>query len=111
MTQLFMDRPVLGRYRVGVHHWRITKYDPQFRHEQGYYLRDEWTGRQIGEAFVDGVLTESEYRRVEALYASAARLLWIESGQPPLQIQGLETPDLPAQSDTLDDVGFASWRP
>ena len=111
MTQLLMDRPVLGRYRVGVHHWRITKYDPQFRHEQGYYLRDEWTGRQIGEAFVDGVLTESEYRRVEGLYASAARLLWMESGHPPLQIQGLYTSDLPAQSDTLDDVGFAGWCP
>ena len=31
-----------------VHHWQITKYDPQFRLE----LRDEWIGAgQIGEAF------------------------------------------------------------
>ena len=95
-----------------VHHWQVTKYDPQFRHE----LRDEWTGAgEIGEAFpFDGVLTENEYRRVEALYACAARLLWMESGQPPLQIQGLETPTffgLPAQLDSLDDVGFEDWRP
>jgi hypothetical protein len=99
-----------------VHHWQITKYDPQFRSERGVYLRDEWTGAgEIGEAFpFGGVLTESEYRRVEGLYASAARLLWMESGQPPLQIQSLETScffGLPAQLDTLDDVGFADWRP
>jgi hypothetical protein len=78
-------------------------------------MRDEWTGAgQIGEAFVDGVLTESEYRRVEGLYASALRLLWMESGQPTLQIQALETSvhfGLPAQLPTLDDVGFGGWRP
>jgi len=100
---------------IVMHHFRITKYDPQFRDEQGGYLRDEWIGAsQIGEAFVDGVLTESEYRRVEGLYASAACLLWMESGQPPLQIQGLETSapfGLPPQLDTLYDVGFAGWRP
>src|SRR5215475_3588987 len=99
-----------------MHHFRITKYDPLFRHERtGAYMRDEWTGAgQIGETFVDGVLTETEYRRVEGLYASAARLLWMESGQPPLQIQSLETPfffGLPPKSDALDDVGLADWRP
>jgi hypothetical protein len=101
-------------YRGRVNHWRITKYNPRFRHERGgYYLRDEWTSRsEIGKTFVDGVLTESEYRRVEGLYASAARLLWMASGQPPLQIQALEpNRPPPTQSDPLGDVGFAGWRP
>ena len=68
-----------------MHHFRITKYDPQFRHERtGAYMRDEWTGAgQIGEAFVDGVLTEGEYRRVEGLYASAVRLLLMERTNSP----------------------------
>ncbi len=114
----YASEDIMSGHRASdsVHHWQITKYDPQFRHERGGYLRDEWIGAsQIGEAFpLDGVLTESEYRRVEGLYASAARLLWMESGQPPLQIQSLETScffELPAQLDTLDDVGFADWRP
>ena len=41
---------------IVMHHIRITKYDPQFRDEQGGYLRDEWIGAgQIGDAFVDGL--------------------------------------------------------
>src|SRR5215510_7191053 len=95
--------------------WRVTKYDPRYRDKSGAYLRDEWIGAaQIGEAFVDGVLTQEEYLRVEGLHAEAAVRLWKASGEPPLQIQALElsTPfGLAPTTDSLDDVGFGDWRP
>jgi len=95
--------------------WLVTKYDPQYRDASRRYLRDEWIGpAQIGEAFVDGVLTQEEYVRVEGLYAAAVVRLWTASGEPALQIQGLELASgfgLPPQTDDLDDVGFGDWLP
>jgi hypothetical protein len=99
----------LNGYRDSVHLWRISKYDPRHRDQHGAYQRDEWTASSdIGKAFVDGVLTEREYLRVEGPYVSAVRRLWNEAGEPPLQIQGLETYGAPGP---LGDVGFGDWRP
>src|SRR5262245_16714484 len=98
-----------------MHWWRVTKYDPRYRDRTGRYLRDEWIGAaQIGEEFVDGVLTQEEYVRVEGLYAAAVVRLWTASGEPALQIQALEPQSgfgLPPQTDDLHDVGFGDWRP
>src|SRR5215831_19313867 len=95
--------------------WRVTKYDPRYRDKSGRYLRDEWIGAsQIGSEFVDGVLSEGEYLRVEGLYAAAVVQFWRASGEPPLQIQALEVSSpfgLPPQTDELSDVGFGDWRP
>jgi hypothetical protein len=100
---------------VAMHGWRISKYDPRFRDEHGLYQKDEWIGAgQIGEVFPDGVLSEQEYLRVEDLYVSAVLRLWIAAGEPALQIRALETSapfGLPAQSDSLADVGFRGWFP
>src|SRR5215471_12313219 len=95
--------------------WRVTKYDPRYRDKSGLYLRDEWIGAsQIGSEFVDGVLSQEEYLRVEGLYAAAVVQFWMASGEPPLQIQALECSSsfgLPPQTDELGDVGFGDWRP
>lgn len=50
--------------------WRVTKYNPAFRDDNGYYtLVEEWTcPSQIGQTINDHVFTLEEYLRVEAAY-------------------------------------------
>jgi hypothetical protein len=37
--------------------WRITKYDPKLRDENGAFIDDDWTMlQQIGETFMTGSL-------------------------------------------------------
>jgi hypothetical protein len=100
---------------VAMYGWRICKYDPRFRDKQGHYQKDEWIGAgQIGEDYPDGVLSEREYLRVEDLYVRAVLRLWIAAGEPALHVRALETSvpfGLPAQSESLADVGFGGWFP
>lgn len=52
--------------------YRITKYNPTFRDERGYYTIDEWTSiSDIGKNLNDGILSLDEYMRVESLYIDA----------------------------------------
>ncbi|WP_395743032.1 hypothetical protein [Prosthecobacter sp.] len=52
--------------------FRLTKYDPRFRHENGCYMSDEWTSvSDIGRAFNGVILTAAEYMRIESAYVAA----------------------------------------
>ena len=71
--------------------YRVTKYDPQYRDASGAYQRDEWIMHsQIGESFVDGVLTESRYLAAENAYIHAAVSFLSETGVDSLAIESLE---------------------
>ena len=76
---------------IVVFEFRVTKYDPVYRDREGVYMRDEWTSvGDIGRAFGSSVLTESEYRRVEAAYVTAAVAFLREAGVLSLAVAGLE---------------------
>lgn len=52
--------------------WRVTKYNPVYRDDNGHYKKDEWIlVNDIGEEFDGTVLTAEEYLRVENLYVNA----------------------------------------
>lgn len=41
-----------------MHKYRITKYDPQYRDEQGIYIREDWTSySDIGKTYNGKLLT------------------------------------------------------
>jgi hypothetical protein len=62
--------------------YRVTKYNPIYRNEQGHFLRNEWTFfAEIGESFDNVTLTLEEYERVEAVYAQTAMAFLRESGK------------------------------
>lgn len=70
------------------HQWRITKYDPKFRDENGYYtLKDEWTcPSEIGKVFEGRTFTLDDYLQVEAAYVNAVAHFMEESGLDTLRI-------------------------
>lgn len=49
--------------------YRISKYNPLFRTENGYYLNDEWTSySDIGKIFYNKVFTKDDYLSFENKY-------------------------------------------
>jgi len=51
----------------------ITKYDPAYRNEKGYYMKYEWIGfGQIGEMFEGELFTLDSYLQTESKYIKAA---------------------------------------
>jgi hypothetical protein len=84
-------------------HLRITKYSPEYRDEQGGYLRNEWTSAtDIGRTFVDGVLTLEEYLTVENAYVNAVKAIMNQLHLDKATIRGLEIyGDLDALSPVL----------
>ncbi|MGO1070818.1 hypothetical protein [Lysobacter sp. CA199] len=74
-----------------MHEYRITKYDPALRDDSGAYLGEAWTSiGDIGRSFDGVVLTEAEYRRVEAAYVDTAVEFLHEAGVAALTVRGLE---------------------
>ena len=60
--------------------YRITKYYPQNR-EEGIYIVHEWTSiGDIGKVFDNGVLTYSQYKKVEEAYINCCITLIQEIG-------------------------------
>jgi len=56
-----------------INQFRITKYNPLFRDEEGHYLIDEWTDySDVGQIFKGKELTYDEYVKVEKRYISVA---------------------------------------
>ena len=52
--------------------YRITKYNPIFRNEDGYYLKDEWTDvSDVGKTFEGKMLTEKKYLETEKAYITS----------------------------------------
>ena len=72
--------------------YRITKYNPKNRDEQGRYTKDEWTDfSDIGYEFEDKEITLEEYTNVESKYINAV-LLFMECLEvDTLEVNGLET--------------------
>jgi len=68
-----------------MHHWRISKYDPQRRNVDGSYRDTDWTSMSdIGIAFNGVTLTREEYVRVEGLYIDSVLAFYDESNKPTL---------------------------
>jgi hypothetical protein len=68
--------------------WRVTKYNPDFRDENGYYtLIEEWTcPSEIGKIINGKEFTLDEYLQVEAAYVNAVIKFIEESGINSLRI-------------------------
>ena len=55
-----------------MHYWRVTKYDPKNRNEQGHYLKDEWTAVSDVGTVYDGIeFTFNAYLLAENAYVDA----------------------------------------
>ena len=72
--------------------WRVTKYNPDFRDENGYYtLIEEWTcPSEIGNIINGKEFTSDEYFQVEAAYINSVMNFIEESGINSLRILQLE---------------------
>ena len=72
--------------------WRITKYNPNFRDENGYYtLTEDWTcPSEIGKTINGNQFTLEDYLQVEAAYIDSAIKFIDESGIDLLRILQLE---------------------
>jgi hypothetical protein len=69
-----------------MYQYRVTKYNPVFRDENGRYTSEEWTSfGDVGE-----IVSVKEYVRVETAYIEAALAFLREAGVVELQIRGLE---------------------
>lgn len=55
-----------------MHSYRITKYNPQYRNQFGFYTQDEWTSiSDIGTIYKNKKLTFEDYCQVESSYNKA----------------------------------------
>ncbi len=55
----------------------VTKYDPAFRDENGYYTKDDWTSRSdIGKIYDGRSFTLELYLETEQKYIAAAKLFF-----------------------------------
>lgn len=72
--------------------WRVTKYNPDFRDENGYYtLIEEWTcPSEIGETINGNDFTLEEYHQVEEAYVNSVIKFIEESHIGSLRILQLE---------------------
>ncbi|MEI2367268.1 DUF7683 domain-containing protein [Niallia circulans] len=93
--------------------WRVTKYNPAFRDENGYFtLTEEWTSpTQIGEIINGKKFTLDENLQVENAYVEAVMKFLEESGVHSLRIlnatkQGISEEDLTASlyEDAFDQL-------
>lgn len=73
-------------------HWRVTKYNPDFRDENGYYtLIEEWAcPSEIGKTINGNEFTLDEYIQVEAAYINSVIQFIEESSIDSLRILQLE---------------------
>jgi len=90
--------------------WRITKYNPDFRDEDGYYtLKEEWTcPSEIGKIIDGKEFTLGEYLRVEAAYVNTVMTFLSECGFSALRILQLSRIDVSPEdkSSALYEIEF-----
>jgi hypothetical protein len=85
--------------------WRLSKYDPARRDENGRYVPIEWTSvSDIGRSFGGRVLTIEEYARVEDAYVATALAFHLDAGAPPLFATGVESRPERIAPDDFDPV-------
>lgn len=71
--------------------YRITKYNPEFRDENGFYKKDEWTSiSDIGKKFNKIILTKEEYKKTENNYIDAIYEILREKDIKKLKLYDLE---------------------
>lgn len=72
--------------------WRITKYNPDFRDENGHYTRvEDWTSPyDIGKTFNGQAFTFEQYLRVESAYINTILMFIKESKVKSLRVIWLE---------------------
>ncbi|MEO9877285.1 MAG: hypothetical protein ABJ360_18170, partial [Roseobacter sp.] len=74
-----------------MHQYRITKYDPGKRDQDGAYLVDDWTcAGDIGRKFQGEELAAADYLRMEDNYVRAMLRFFDASGLPHLRVTCLE---------------------
>lgn len=77
-----------------MYQYRITKYNPIYRNEKGFYLRDEWTDySDIGKLFDGKALDKTEYFKVENSYINVIKILMNLCNVKVLKIKNLEIKD------------------
>ncbi len=77
-----------------MNYYRITKYNPAFRDEQGFYTKNDWTSiSDVGQTFDDGILTVEEYKQIEDSYTKAVNIILQEKGILQLTVHSLEKND------------------
>src|SRR3990167_6936831 len=85
--------------------YRVTKYNPLFRNENGAYQKDEWTSySDIGKVFDGQVLTPTNYLQVEDSYIKAIGLFMEFLTADSLTVVGLEKNSAPEKKDALFSV-------
>ncbi|WP_416729348.1 hypothetical protein [Fictibacillus sp. JL2B1089] len=68
--------------------YRITKYNPVFRDNEGIYLENDWTGiSDLGKSFNGKELTMEQYKETEENYISAIQLIMSYMKTPYLKIE------------------------
>lgn len=71
--------------------FRVTKFDPAKRGKGGCFAASEWTSvSDIGKSFAIGVLTPSEYLRIEDAYVETVRRFIASTGAGFLRVCDLE---------------------
>ena len=71
--------------------FRITKYDPSLRDDQGAFVVPDWTSHSdIGDTFGGRVLTEQQYARVESAYVATAIAILRDARVTSLMARGVE---------------------
>lgn len=84
--------------------YRITKYNPQNRNNEGNYLKNEWTSfSDIGKSYEGIPLTLEEYIKVEHAYIQAVLLM-----MQCVHIDQLQVQDLEKHARTLSSLSSAS---
>jgi len=71
--------------------FRITKYDPALRNEQGWFIKDDWTSvSDVGSVFSGMELTLENYTAVERAYTETVRRFLEEAAVDFLQANDLD---------------------
>jgi hypothetical protein len=80
--------------------YRVTKYNPAYRDENGHFFAREWTSISDIANTAEGRL---EYSSVEDAYVKAIRGFYEKSGSPRLQVVGLEKHGLSVREPFMSD--------
>jgi len=72
-------------------HWRVTRYDPALRNDQGHYPLGDWSSfSDVGKIFNGQPLTFQQYLPYETAYVHAAIAFLSNAGLDDLQVVYLE---------------------
>src|SRR5262245_7422980 len=71
--------------------YRVTKYDPRKRNEDGVFIGDDWTSvSDIGKTFNGQVLSDSDYLAAENEYLRSVELFMAAAHLEALRVEDLD---------------------